>query len=184
MNPLTFERVGPRVRLRPWRDDDRAPFAALNADPDVMQFLPATLSRAESDAMIDRMQAAIAARGWGNWCLDIAGRCVGFVGLSEPMFEAHFTPCVEIGWRLARSAWGLGYATEAARLVLDFAFGDLKFDEIVSFTTVANLASRRVMERIGMTRDPADDFDHLRLPAGHPLRPHVLYRIARNATAS
>jgi len=184
MNAATIELIGPRARLRPWRAVDRVPFAALNADLEVMEFFPAPLSRAASDAMIDRMQAAIAERGWGNWCLDIHGRCAGFVGLSPPTFEAHFSPCIEIGWRLARSAWGLGYATEAARLVLAFAFRELKLDQIVSFTTVLNLASRRVMERIGMTRNPADDFDHPRLPAGHPLRPHVLCRIARGATSS
>lgn len=175
--------IGARVRLRAWRDEDRALFAALNADPDVMQFFPAPLTHAESDAMIDRMQAAIAERGWGNWCLEVDGRCVGFAGLSTPNFVAHFTPCVEIGWRLSRSAWGHGYATEAARLALAFGFDDLKLDEVVSFTTFANVRSRRVMERIGMTRDATDDFDHPRLSVGHALRPHVLYRIAR-ATSS
>lgn len=172
---------GPRVLLRAWRDDDRAPFAALNCDPAVMQFFPTVLTRSESDAMIDRMQAGIAERGWGLWCLDIDGACAGLVGLNAPAFAAHFTPCVEIGWRLARSHWGRGYASEGARLALAFGFDQLRLAQIVSFTTVANGRSRRVMDRLGMQRDPVDDFDHPRLAAGHPLQPHVLYRIDRPA---
>lgn len=170
---------GPRVSLRPWRDTDLEPFAILNADPRVMAFLPAPLTRDEAAAMMARMQARLARQGWGHWALDVGGRCIGFIGLSAPTFEAHFTPCVEIGWRLAHEAWGHGYATEGAQLALDHGFERLGLDEIVSFTTVANLRSLRVMERLGMTHDPADDFGHPRLP-GHPLQPHLLYRLRRD----
>ena len=172
---------GARVLLRGWEARDAEPFAALNADPVVMEFFPAPLSRAESDAMIARAQAAIDSRGWGAWCLEIDGTCAGFVGLTPPRFEAHFTPCVEIGWRLAPRFWGHGYVTEAARLALDFGFRILGLEEIVSFTTVANARSRRDMERLGMRRDLEGDFDHPSLAVGHPLRPHVLYRLAAGA---
>ncbi len=171
---------GPRVLLRPWREDDAADFAALNADPAVMEFLPAPLSHDEAVAMLARMQARIGERGWGLWCAQIDGRCAGFVGLAEPTFAAHFTPCVEIGWRLARWAWGHGYATEGARLALSYGFDTLQLPEIVSFTTETNVRSRAVMERLGMQRDPADDFNHPRLP-GHRLERHVLYRLRRPA---
>jgi RimJ/RimL family protein N-acetyltransferase len=170
---------GERVTLRPWRDEDLDPFAALNADPRVMQFLPAPLSRAEAAAMIGRMQARLEEQGWGHWALDVDGGCIGFIGLSAPTFEAHFTPCIEIGWRLARDAWGKGFATEGARLALDHGFRALGLDEIVSFTTAGNLRSRQLMQRLGMKHDPADDFDHPRLH-GHPLQPHVLYRLHRS----
>ena len=170
--------IGERVTLRPWRDADLEPFAALNADPRVMEYLPSRLTRDESAAMIVRMQARLAAQGWGHWALDVDGQCIGFVGLSAPTFEAHFTPCIEIGWRLAAEAWGKGYATEGARLALAHGFGTVGLAQIVSFTTTDNLRSRRVMERLGMTHDPAEDFDHPRL-AGHPLQRHVLYRLAR-----
>jgi ribosomal-protein-alanine N-acetyltransferase len=169
---------GHRVTLRPWCAQDLDAFAALNADPRVMAFLLKPLSRDETAAMMDRMQARLLAQGWGHWALQVDGRCIGFIGLSEPSFEAAFTPCVEVGWRLAADAWGHGYATEGARLALAHGFGPVGLQEIVSFTTVGNLRSRRVMERLGMTRDPADDFDHPRLP-GHPLQPHVLYRLRR-----
>jgi ribosomal-protein-alanine N-acetyltransferase len=169
---------GPRVTLRPWCAQDLDAFAALNADPRVMAFLLKPLSRDETAAMMDRMQARLLAQGWGHWALEVEGRCIGFIGLSEPGFEAAFTPCVEVGWRLAADAWGHGYATEGARLALAHGFGPVGLQEIVSFTTVGNLRSRRVMERLGMTRDPADDFDHPRLP-GHPLQPHMLYRLRR-----
>lgn len=171
---------GDRVLLRAWRPDDAAPFAALNADPVAMEYFPSTLSRAESDAMIERLQAGLASRGWGSWCLDIDGQCAGFVGLAVPSFEAHFTPCVEIGWRLAPAHWGHGYVTEAAQCVLDLAFGSLALAEIVSFTVAGNWRSRRVMERLGMQHDAVDDFDHPRITAGHPLQRHVLYRVRRD----
>jgi ribosomal-protein-alanine N-acetyltransferase len=167
-----------RLVLRQWREDDREPFAALNGDPVVMEHFPATMTREQSDAFVDFNIATIAERGWGLWAVEADGAFIGFVGLNEPRFQAHFTPAVEIGWRLARSAWGHGYATEAARAVLAYAFDELKLDEIVSFTTVENRRSRRVMERIGMSRDPADDFDHPNV-TDERIRPHVLYRLAR-----
>lgn len=170
-----------RLRLRPWRDEDMAPFAELNADPMVMEFFPKTLDRGESDAMVARIRDHFDRHGFGLWAVEVAGAAdfIGFVGLAVPRFEAHFTPCVEIGWRLARKYWGQGYATEAARAALEFGFRDLVLEEIVSFTTTANLRSRAVMERIGMTHSAADDFDHPAIPDGHPLRRHVLYRARR-----
>jgi ribosomal-protein-alanine N-acetyltransferase len=169
----------PRLTLRRWRDEDRAPFAAMNADPRVMEFFPATLSRAESDALVDRIEAHFDEHGFGAWAIEVPGVApfVGFTGLSVPRFEAPFMPCVEVGWRLAVAHWGKGYATEAARLALDYGFETLRLAEIVAFTVPANLRSRAVMERIGMRRDPADDFDHPALAAGHPRRRHVLYRL-------
>jgi RimJ/RimL family protein N-acetyltransferase len=167
-----------RLRLRGWRDEDLAPFAAMNADPAVMEFFPRPLDRAESDAAVARIREHFARHGFGLWAVEVPGVAdfIGFVGLAVPRFEAHFTACVEIGWRLARAHWGRGYATEAARAALDFGFRDLALKEIVSFTVPANLRSRAVMERIGMTRSPDDDFDHPGLPEGNPLRRHVLYR--------
>jgi ribosomal-protein-alanine N-acetyltransferase len=168
-----------RLLLREWRDADRAPFAAMNADPRVMEHFPSRLTRPESDAFIRRMRERWAVEGFGLWAVErqADGRFLGFTGLAAPTFKAHFTPCVEVGWRFAVEAWGHGYATEAARAALRFGFEDLDLAEIVSFTVPANTRSRAVMERLGMTRDPADDFDHPRLPEGHPLRHHVLYRL-------
>ncbi len=166
-----------RLTLRQWRDDDLEPFAALNADPAVMEFFPAPLTREQSDSLAQRERTAIEERGWGLWAVENADRgFMGFVGLAVPSFEAHFTPAVEIGWRLAREQWGKGYATEAARAALAFGFEELALDEIVSFTVPANRKSWLVMERLGMTRSPEDDFDHPMLGEGHPLRRHVLYR--------
>lgn len=184
--PELIEPTTDRLLLRPWRAADREPFAALNSDPEVMEHFPALLTREASDAMVDRCIAAMAEQGWGLWALEVraSGRFVGFVGLSVPSFEAPFTPCVEIGWRLARAAWGQGYAVEAARAVLDAAYGPGGLDEVVSFTAQGNTRSRRVMERIGMSRDPADDFDHPRLPPGHRLSRHVLYRLGRSTWLS
>lgn len=170
-----------RLVLRRWRPADRAPFAALNADPRVVEHLPAPLSRAASDALAARIDQHFAAHGCGLWALEIPGVAAfaGFVGLAVPAFAAHFTPCVEVGWRLDAACWGRGYATEAARAALADGFDRLALDEIVSFTVPANLRSRRVMTKLGMTRDPADDFDHPALPPGHALRRHVLYRLRR-----
>ncbi|MBO2451366.1 GNAT family N-acetyltransferase [Actinomadura barringtoniae] len=167
-----------RLTLRRWQPSDRTPFAALNADPEVTQHFPNVLTRTESDALIDRVDAAIEDRGFGFWALEVTatGEFIGFTGLNVPTFQAHFTPCVEIGWRLARSTWGHGYATEAAHRALDFGFHDLDLPEIVAFTTTTNLRSQAVMNRIGMTHNPADDFDNPALEEGHPLKPHVLYR--------
>ena len=168
-----------RTVLRPWRDDDLEPFAALNGDPTVMTSFASPLTREESDAFAARVRAHGEREGWAPWALDIGGRFAGFVGLWRPTFTAHFTPAVEIGWRLAREFWGQGYATEGAEQVLRFGFETLGLEEIVSFTVPTNRPSRAVMERIGMRRDPADDFEHPRLPDGHPLQRHVLYRLAK-----
>jgi RimJ/RimL family protein N-acetyltransferase len=172
-----------RLLLRRWRDTDLEPFARLNADPEVMRYYPAPLTQAESDALARRARTEISERGWGLWALEVVGgeAFIGFVGLAEPRFAAHFTPAVEVGWRLVRSHWGQGYATEAAREVIQFGFGELDLDEIVSFTSVINDRSRKVMERLGMRRDPGDDFEHPSVPAG-PLRAHVLYRLSRPTT--
>lgn len=169
-----------RLQLRRWRDADLEPFAALNADPRVMEHLPSALSREQSDALAARIEAHFDEHGFGLWALEIPGVAAfaGFVGLAIPRFEARFTPCVEIGWRLAAEHWGCGYATEGARAALAFGFEKLALAEIVSFTVPGNQRSRRVMEKIGMQCRPEDDFDHPGLPAGHALRRHVLYRIA------
>jgi RimJ/RimL family protein N-acetyltransferase len=176
---LPLELRTQRLLLRRWRPEDRAPFAALNADPRVMEHFPGLLSREESDALAARIEMHFEQHGFGLWALEIPSvtPLAGFVGLNTPRFEAHFTPCVEIGWRLAAEHWGRGYATEAARAALMFGFEKLGLREIVSFTATANVRSRRVMEKLGMTHDPADDFDHPALPPGHRLRRHVLYRI-------
>lgn len=168
-----------RLVLRRWRPADLAPFAALNADPEVMEHFPSTLDRAASDALAAAADAGFDERGFGLWAVEVAatGAFIGFTGLAVPRFEAHFTPVVEVGWRLARPAWGHGYATEAATAALDDAFGRLGLAEVVSFTAVPNARSQAVMRRLGMTHDPGDDFDHPNLPAGHRLRRHVLYRI-------
>ncbi|TDD44430.1 N-acetyltransferase [Kribbella antibiotica] len=170
-----------RLVLRQWRDSDREPFAALNADPAVMEHFPNVVSRQDSDALIDRASAAIAEHGWGLWAVEVreTGEFIGFTGLSIPTFEAVFLPGVEIGWRLAKGAWGNGYAPEAARAALAYGFGPAGLQEILSFTATTNLPSQRVMQKIGMIRDEAGDFDHPRLPAGHRLQRHVLYRISR-----
>jgi RimJ/RimL family protein N-acetyltransferase len=178
-SPLIIETA--RLKLRPWRDDDLEPFAAINADPRVMEFFPSRLNREQSDAVATRIRDRFERHGYGLWAVELPELApfIGFVGLSVPSFEAHFTPCVEIGWRLACEHWGRGYASEAALAVLEFGFNDLRLDEIVSFTTTTNQRSMRVMERIGMARTPEDDFDHPSLVEGHPLRRHVLYRISR-----
>ncbi|MBM4337764.1 MAG: GNAT family N-acetyltransferase [Deltaproteobacteria bacterium] len=169
-----------RLLLRRFRASDRAAFAELNADPRVTGFLAGALSRGESDALVDRIEAHFDEHGFGLFALEITGVApfAGYVGLSVPRFEAAFTPCVEIGWRLAAEHWGSGYASEAARAVLAHGFDVVGLDEIVSFTVPANMRSRRVMEKLGMSRRAADDFDHPALPEGHPLRRHVLYRLA------
>ena len=168
-----------RLRLRRWKANDLAPFAALNADPRVMEFYPDVLTRQESNAVAGRIQEGFAGHGFGLWALEIPGVAEfgGFVGLSVPRFEAAFTPCVEVGWRLAAEHWGHGYASEAASAVLVYGFDELKLPEIVSFTATQNLRSQAVMRRIGMERCPELDFEHPVLSVGHPLRRHVLYRV-------
>lgn len=170
-----------RLLLRCWSPEDRAAFAAINADPRVMEFLGDVLSREQSDALADRIEARFDRQGFGFWAVEVPGVVpfIGFVGLNVPMFAAPFTPSVEVGWRLDPEFWGRGYASEAAHAVLEFAFDVLDLDEVVSFTTIGNTRSRRVMERIGMTHDVADDFDHPLVPNDSPLRAHVLYRIRR-----
>ena len=186
MSAIETEGGGPilttaRLRLRQWREEDLAPFAALNADPQVMEFFPKVLTRAESDAVAGRIRDHFVRHGFGLWAVEVRGAAdfVGFVGLAVPSFDAHFTPCVEIGWRLAREHWGHGYATEAATAALAFGFVDRALEEIVAFTVPANIPSRRVMGRLGMRRLPADDFEHPAIAEGHPLRTHVLYRLRR-----
>lgn len=168
-----------RLLLRRWRASDHEPFAALNADPEVMEHFPNLLAREQSDRLVERIEAEFEHRGHGLWALETreGGEFIGFTGLAAVPFEAGFTPAVEIGWRLARPAWRHGYATEAARAALAFGFDELALEEIVSFAVPGNARSRAVMERIGMERDPAGDFDHPGLPVGHPLSRHVLYRI-------
>lgn len=174
-----------RLKLRQWQKADREPFAALNADPDVMEFFPATLQRCESDAMADQCRALIAARGWGFWATELlrSGEFIGFVGLHIPSLALPFSPCVEIGWRLAKPHWGQGYATEAATRALQVGFEELEVPEIVSFTSSGNRRSRAVMERIGMTKTE-QSFEHPGVPQGHPLRKHCLYRISRKDWAN
>lgn len=168
-----------RLVLRGWRDADRALFAAMNADPQVMRHFPSTLTAEASNAFADRIEACFRERGFGLWAVEVPGQAdfVGYVGLWPTTFDAHFTPAIEVGWRLAAAHWGQGYAPEAALSVLAHGFEVVRLDEIVSMTTTANQASRRVMEKIGMTRDPAEDFDHPNTPGWHGQR-HVLYRIS------
>ena len=167
--------------LRRWREADRAPFRALNADPRVMEFMPGLLTPEASDALMDRAELHFVCNGFGPFAAELLqnGAFLGFIGLSIPRFDAPFMPAVEIGWRLAADYWGQGLATEGAREVLRFGFDDLGLSSVVSFTTDSNTRSRRVMETLGMTHDPADDFEHPDLPEGHLLRHHVLYRLSR-----
>lgn len=178
---MTVELSTERLLLREWRESDRDAWAAMNADPEVMEFFPAVLDRAAADAAFDRLGGRLVEQGWGLWAVDLDGEFLGFTGLNPVGFEASFAPAVEVGWRLARSAWGRGFATEAAREALRYAWEELALDHVVSLTAVGNLRSRAVMERLGMTRDPADDFDHPSVPEGSPLRRHVLYRLQRPA---
>jgi len=169
-----------RLILRRWRDEDLAPYAALNADSRVMQHFPAVLSRVESDAQATRIRKHWDDHGFGLWAVEVDGGApfVGFIGLQRVPFDAAFTPAVEVGWRLAFEAWGYGYATEGARAALGYGFGALGLREIVSMTVPSNERSWRVMEKLGMKRAHGEDFDHPRLPEGHPLRRHILYRAA------
>lgn len=175
----------PRLRLRGWRVEDREPFAALNADPEVMMFMPGVLDRAASDALVERIERHFDAHGFGLWAVEARATedCIGYIGLMIPRFELPFRsrtePCVEIAWRLARAWWRQGLATEGARAALSYGFGVLELSEVVSLTAVTNVPSRRVMAKLGMRRDPNEDFDHPALADGHPLRRHVLYRLQR-----
>jgi RimJ/RimL family protein N-acetyltransferase len=170
-----------RLLLRRWRDADRQPFQILNADPRVMEFMPRQLAPEASDDMIVRIEQHFDRHGFGLFAAELIAEkaFLGFIGLSVPAFDAHFMPAVEIGWRLAAEYWGQGLATEGARAVARHAFETAGLASLVSFTVPQNLRSRRVMEKLGMAHDPSDDFDHPRLPEGHPLRRHVLYRLHR-----
>ena len=168
-----------RLLLRRWRDSDRLPFQAMNADQRVMEFMPARLSPEDSDELIVRAERHFERHGFGPFAVQLLDKLTfaGFIGLSIPAFDAPFMPPVEVGWRLAFDCWGRGLATEGARAVVRYGFEELGLGSVVSFTVPGNLRSRRVMEKIGMTHDPRDDFDHPLLPEGHPLRRHVLYRL-------
>jgi len=174
-----IERRTARLTLRCWGDQDRAPFAAMNADPEVMRYFAALWTEDASNAAIDTWLSQFAAQGWSNWAVEIThtGEFIGFIGLSVPKRVLPFSPCVEIGWRLGRSFWHQGYATEGAREALRVGFETVGLDEIVSFTTLTNLPSRAVMTRLGM-RDTHANFDHPGVPEGHPLRPHCLYKLS------
>lgn len=165
-----------RLILRRWNSADREFFAALNADPKVMEYFPSTLSRKESDDLAARICTKMEEQGWGLWAVSIpdVAPFIGFIGLAKPTFEVHFMPAVEVGWRLAFEYWGKGYATEGAKAALSYGFDNLNLEEIVSFTAVQNKRSRRIMEKIGMHHDSNEDFDHPKLPEGHPLRRHVI----------
>jgi RimJ/RimL family protein N-acetyltransferase len=171
-----------RLLLRRWQHSDRRPFSRLNADPYVMEFMPGPLSRPESDLLVDQIESHFREHGFGLCAVELRRNhsFIGFIGLNVPSFHAHFTPCVEIGWRLCAEYWGQGLATEGARETVRYAFEVLGLQELVSFTVPANVRSRRVMEKLGMTHNPANDFDHPKLPEGHPLRRHVLYRLRRS----
>ena len=170
-----------RLKLRQWKDSDLITFAKLSADPEVMRFYPSTLNKNESDDLACKIKGLIAKRGWGFWAIEElkTEKFIGFVGLHEPTYDLPVTPCVEIGWRLAKEYWGKGYATEASNISLDFAFNKLNLDKIYSFTSVANIKSRAVMERIGMV-NINKNFEHPNIPKGHVLREHVLYRITQD----
>jgi RimJ/RimL family protein N-acetyltransferase len=169
-----------RLQLRQWQDRDRDPFAAMGADPQVMEHFPALLDREASNAMVDRLQALIADRGWGLWAVELSAtqEFIGFVGLHTPQAELPFSPCIEVGWRLATDYWGKGYATEAAQAALKVGFEVLELSEIVSFTALSNVRSQAVMQRLGMTH--SGTFEHPNIPIGHLLREHCLYRLSHN----
>ena len=175
-----------RLILRAWRDRDRGPFADLNADPEVMRHFPSVMSREDSDAWLDRATGQFDDQGWGLWAAEVPGVSpfIGFVGLAMATFPAPFTPALEVGWRLAKEHWGRGYAPEGAAAALGFAFDEVGVNEVVSFTTVGNTNSRRVMEKLGLTRDSSDDFDHPNVAVGSPIRPHVLYRVTKTSYRS
>lgn len=169
-----------RLVMRRWHDADRAPFAAMNADPEVMRYFPALQDRAASDAFADRIEDLFEKQGFGLWALETStdGAFIGFTGLNPMPEGVPGAGGMEVGWRLASRAWGHGYATEAARAALDVAFDGLRLEEVWSMTAILNVPSQRVMARLGMTWHAS--FDHPRVPVGHPVRPHVVYRLARD----
>jgi RimJ/RimL family protein N-acetyltransferase len=170
-----------RLILRRWKDSDLQPFAAMNADPIVMEHFPKTSTLEETKSMIERIETRFSENGFGLWAAEIIStqEFIGFVGLQRPTFEAPFMPCVEIGWRLAKQFWGQGYAPEAASGVLQDGFERILLDEIVSMTTTTNLNSMRVMQKIGMKTNPKENFQHPLVEDGHRLQEHVLYRISK-----
>jgi RimJ/RimL family protein N-acetyltransferase len=174
-----------RLLLRQWKVADLKPFAEMNSDPEVMEFLQGPMERWKSDKMVDRISESFKWRGYGLWAVEVIDgpKFVGYVGLWDAFFDAPFTPAVEVGWRLTRDAWGHGYATEAAQAAVAFGFSKIGLPEIVSFTATENLRSRAVMERIGMTRDESGDFDHPLVPEDSPIRRHVLYRLSAESFA-
>ena len=169
-----------RLILRHWCEEDLEPFAAMNRDPEVMKYFPSILSRQESNSMVERIQNKFAIQGFGLWAVEekLSGTFIGCIGLNRPNFQAHFTPAVEVGWRLARPFWGKGYATEGAKKAIEYGFQEVNLAEIVSFTAKINKRSIAVMERLGMTHQSRDDFNHPNLPSGHILEPHLLYRLS------
>jgi RimJ/RimL family protein N-acetyltransferase len=177
--PSVVELRSARTLLRAWRDDDLPAWVAMNADPEVRRYFSSVQTEPEALAEAGRARANLARRGWGMWALEIPGRLpfAGMVGLNVPAFEASFMPVVEMGWRLPKAAWGQGWASEAAAAAAAFGFDVLGLEELVAFTTVSNEPSRRVMTRLGMQHDPAEDFDHPTVPEGHPYRKHTLYRL-------
>jgi len=179
------ELVTPRLRMRQWQEGDRLAFAQLNADPEVMRFFPSTQNREQSDRSIAVWAAELDERGWSNWAVEQLsdGAFIGFVGLTIPKRALPFMPCVEIGYRLGRQYWGLGYATEAGREAIRLGFESLELQEIVSFTAKLNLPSQAVMQRLGMC-NANEDFDHPALLEGSPLRAHCLYRLSREHWAA
>lgn len=172
-----------RLLLRRWRPDDREPFRRMNADPDMMRYFESPASREESDAIADRLDGFAGTEAIGPWAVELPGEApfIGFVGCWPTRPELPFAPAIEVGWRIDKPYWGRGYAPEAARAALRDAFARLSVPEIVAYTAVPNTPSRQVMEKLGMTREPAEDFDHFRVPVGHPLRRHVLYRLSADA---
>ncbi len=168
-----------RLLLRQWKEEDLPFFAQMNGDERVMHYFPSTLSVEKSKDLADRIQKELKEKEYGLWAVEVVGVApfVGFVGLHYQDFPAPFTPCIEVGWRLGFEYWGNGYALEAAQKVIEYAFDVLKLPEIVSFTTMTNQRSRKLMEKLGMIYNPRDDFQHAKLPTNHPLRPHVLYRL-------
>jgi len=175
MTTITTE----RLILRPWTKDDFEPFYQINSDPRVMEYFPSVLNREESDMLAEKIISAFMQQGWGLWAVSIPtiASFIGFIGLAVPTFDAHFTPAVEVGWRLSRDFWGKGYATEGAKASIQYGFEMLKLNEIVSFTAKNNARSVAVMKKIGMHSNASDNFDHPNLPSQHPLKRHVLYRL-------
>jgi RimJ/RimL family protein N-acetyltransferase len=169
-----------RLAFRTWQADHRPPFAAMNSDAEVMRYFPALQTAEQSNATVDAWLVHFEENGWGNWAVELlcTGEFIGFIGLNIPRRQLPFSPCVEVGWRLKRAAWGHGFATEGAKECLRIAFERLRLDEIVSFTALLNTPSIAVMRRIGMNNANAD-FEHPAVPEGHPLRPHCLYKVSR-----